>query len=96
MFCSQNLGGVLNVALSLRGLQVLLRTSRGGQGFAAFGRKFERPPPSGCFLTPYLILTFATGQSLPSQHDEECNEIAMVRKGPALAQLADSVSLDFT
>ena len=44
MFCSKNLGGVLNVALSLRIL-------RGAQDFAALGRKFEGPPPLGVFDT---------------------------------------------
>ena len=57
MFCSQNLGGVLNVALSLRGVHVLLRIFRGLQGFAAFGRKFEGPPPLGVFDTfPKFVL----------------------------------------
>ena len=43
--------GVLNVSLNLRGagVHVLLRSFRGGQGFAAFGRKFEGPPPLGVF-----------------------------------------------
>ena len=39
----------MNVSVSLREVHVLLRISRGGEGFAAFGRKFEGPPPSGCF-----------------------------------------------
>ena len=38
-------GGVLTVADSLRGVHVRQRIFRGGQGFAAFGRKFEGPPP---------------------------------------------------
>ena len=54
MFCSQNLGGVLNVALSLRGVHVLLRIFRGGQGFTAFVRQFQVfLAPS---LTPYALL----------------------------------------
>ena len=59
MFCSQNLmkRGVWNVALSWRGVHVLLRIFRGGQGFAAVGRKFERPRPIWVFLTPSLTST---------------------------------------
>ena len=38
--------GVFAVSASLRGVHVLLRIFRGVQGFGAFVRKIERPPPS--------------------------------------------------
>ena len=46
--------GVLTVADTLRELHVRRRSFKGGQGFAAFGRKFEGPPPLWMFLTPSL------------------------------------------
>ena len=50
-------GGVQhNFCLSLGGVHVLLRIFRGGQGFAAFGRKFEEPL-LWVFLTPSLTCT---------------------------------------
>ena len=48
----QKFNGVLTVADSLRGVHVRQRIFRGGQGFAAFGRKFEGP--LWMFLTPSL------------------------------------------
>ena len=62
------------------GLHVRQRIFRGGQGFAAFGQKFEGPP-LWMFLTPSRLLDADRYFQIFSSYAKQCNvaEIEVVK-----------------